>query len=131
MNGFFKSSLAAALAVASWSAQSQAEGSPAFQSCMDKVNMGAFKNSQWQACAEQEIKRQDVVLNAEYNKLRTPMEAEQKALLTKAQRSWLQFRQDWCHLEGMSPSAPGGELNRQLCVMELTRRQIQSIKALQ
>lgn len=119
---------AAALGV---SAGVQAGGSDAFRACMDRVDLAAFKNSQRSECAAQEIRRQDVILNAEYNKVRLAMAPEQKALMVRAQRAWLEFRKAWCQLETTSSAAPGGELNGQLCMIELTDRQIDAIKALQ
>lgn len=109
-------------------AQAESKPSAQYQKCMDSVDLGAMKNSQWAACAAQELKRQDVTLNAEYNKLRKALTAEQKEALTKAQKSWLKFREDWCRFEEVGPSAPGGEANYNFCVMELTNKQIDKIK---
>ena len=108
----------------------QAESKPSaqYQKCMDSVDLGAMKNSQWAACAAQELKRQDVTLNAEYTRLRKALSAEQKEALTKAQKSWLKFREDWCRFEEIGPSAPGGEANYNICLMDLTNRQIDRIK---
>ena len=36
--------------------------------CMEAVDMAAFKNTQMNACYEQEVARQDKVLNAEYKR---------------------------------------------------------------
>lgn len=109
-------------------AQAESKPSAQYQKCMDSVDLGAMKNSQWAACAAQELKRQDATLNAEYNKLRKALSAEQKEALTKAQKSWLKFREDWCRFEEVGPSAPGGEANYNFCVMELTNKQIDKIK---
>ena len=48
-------------------AQAESKPSAQYQKCMDSVDLGAMKNSQWAACAAQELKRQDATLNAEYN----------------------------------------------------------------
>ncbi len=109
-------------------AQAESKPSAQYQKCMDSVDLGAMKNSQWAACAAQELKRQDATLNAEYTKLRKALTAEQKEALTKAQKSWLKFREDWCRFEEVGPSAPGGEANYNFCVMELTNKQIDKIK---
>ena len=109
-------------------AQAESKPSAQYQKCMDSVDLGAMKNSQWAACAAQELKRQDVTLNAEDKKLRKALTAEQKEALTKAQKSWLKFREDWCRFEEVGPSAPGGEANYNFCVMELTNKQIDKIK---
>lgn len=92
---------------------------------MDSVDLGALKNSQWASCSEQELKRQDVILNAEYNKLRKNLSAEQRALLTrgKKEKSWLKFREDWCRFEEQSPSAPGGVVNYYFCLLDTTEKQ--------
>ena len=125
-----KACVAATLMGLSLGALSQPEGSPAFRSCMDNVDMSALKKTQWLACSSQEIKRQDAVLNAEYTRLKNALAPEQRAALIKAQRSWLRFRQDWCQLEAISDSAPGGEVNRQFCVIDLTDRQIQVLRTI-
>ena len=116
------------LAVFSLSAYAESKRSPQYEKCMDSVDLGASKNSQWASCSEQELKRQDVILNAEYNKLRKNLSAEQRALLTKGQKSWLKFREDWCRFEEQSASAPGGVVNYYFCLLDTTEKQIGRIK---
>ncbi len=68
--------------------------------CMEAVDMGAFKNTQLNACYEQKMARQDKVLNAEYKRLQA---ASAKPEAAKAwvlgQRSWLAYRTSWCDYE--------------------------------
>jgi len=111
----------------------RAESKPSvlYQKCMDEVELGAFKNLQWAACSAQEIKRQDVILNVEYNKLKSLLSSEQKAALITGQKSWLKFRQDWCRFEEVGLSAPGGDANLNFCILELTIKHIDKLKELQ
>lgn len=102
-----------------------------YEKCMDEVDLGAFKNTQWASCGAQEIKRQDVILNVEYKKLKSNLSTEQKEALIKAQKSWLKYREDWCRFEEVGPSAPGGEAGLNLCIILLTNKQIDAIKDLQ
>jgi len=98
---------------------------------MDNVDLGAVKNSQWASCAEQEIKRQDVILNSEYKKLRESLSTEQDASLVTAQKSWLTFREDWCRFAETSEEAPGGINNYHFCIIELTSRKIDQLRGYQ
>ncbi len=98
---------------------------------MDNVDLGAFKNTQWASCAAAEIERQDVILNAEYKKLKNSLSSEQKGFLTKAQKSWLKFREDWCRFEEDGPTGLVGAAGYNLCIMEITNKQIDAIKGLQ
>jgi uncharacterized protein YecT (DUF1311 family) len=93
---------------------------PLFRSCMDAVDLGAFKNSQWHACYMAELQRQDKVLNGEYKSLQERLSPELKEPLTKAQRAWLAFRDSWCRYEAELPNAPGGDVNRAACMVEQT-----------
>ncbi len=51
-------------------AQAESQPSADFEKCMENVDLSAMKNSQWGVCAAAEVKRQDVILNVEYKKLR-------------------------------------------------------------
>jgi uncharacterized protein YecT (DUF1311 family) len=93
---------------------------PQFSACMEKVDLGAMKNSQWLACYTAELQRQDKILNAEYKALQERLSPELKDPLTKAQRAWLAFRDTWCRYEAELPNAPGGEVNRVSCMMDQT-----------
>jgi uncharacterized protein YecT (DUF1311 family) len=99
-----------------------------FSDCMDKVDLGAMKNSQWYACYTQELARQDKVLNAEYRALQGRIPPEAKDPLIKAQRAWIAYREAWCKLEQELPNAPGGEVNYQACLLDQTLLQINKLK---
>ena len=118
-------------AVLSTTALAEGRRSPQYEKCMDGVDLGAFKNTQWASCGEQELKLQDDTLNSEYTKLRKSLSPEQRELLTKGQKSWLKFREDWCRFEEQGPSAPGGMVNYGFCLLDTTDKQIDLIKGLQ
>ncbi len=101
---------------------------PQFTDCMDKVDLGAMKNSQWLACYTQELARQDKVLNTEYRALQGRIPPEAKDPLIKAQRAWIAYREAWCKLEQELPNAPGGEVNYQACLLDQTLLQINKLK---
>ena len=121
--------LGAALLPPPAAAQPAADGlSPAFRTCMDKVDLGAMKNSQFLACYQAELKRQDKVLNEEYRKLvaRTPAETREK--LRGAARAWIAFRDGWCGYEGMLDGAPSPEVNAASCLVDMTVAHIRRLK---
>ena len=122
--------IAAAAALLAAPAHADAKRSRQYDKCMDKVDLGAMKNSQWASCAAEEGKRQDVTLNTEYKQLRESLEPEQRDALLKAQRSWLKFREDWCRFEEVGPGAPGGAASYQFCLLEVTDKQIEALKSL-
>jgi uncharacterized protein YecT (DUF1311 family) len=123
--------IATLLALPLASAHAESKRSDEYTRCMDNVDLSAFKTSRFAACAEAELKRQDVTLNAEYNKLKTLLDEQGKAALTKAQKSWLAFRESWCRAEEVLPMAPGGPANYGFCMMDLTDQHIEKIKSLQ
>ena len=108
-------------------AQAAAE-SPDFQKCMDAVDLGAFKMTQWTACYEAELKRQDRELNATYQKIQKAASPDLKQGLTKGQRAWIAYRDTWCSYEELTPVAPGGSVNKAACLLELTKTQIDRLK---
>lgn len=99
-----------------------------YHKCMDAVDLGAFKNSQWASCAAQETKVQDAILNSEYNKLIKMLNPEQRVALKNGQRSWIKFRDEWCRCEELGPSAPGGVASFNFCILDLTTKQINKLK---
>ena len=109
-------------------AQATDAPSAAFRKCMDKVDLGAMKNSQWLACYQAELQRQDKVLNDEYRKLvaRTPAEARDK--LRVAARAWIGFRDGWCGFEGKLDAAPSPEVNAASCMMDMTIAHVRRLK---
>ena len=112
-------------------AQAESARTAEYQACMDRVDYGAMKNSQWHECAQDELARQDVVLNAEYKVLRASLSNEQKNLLLQGQRAWLKYRDNWCSFEEQGNSAPGGAVNHNWCMLELTDQQIKMIQGQQ
>ncbi|CAH2602754.1 conserved exported protein of unknown function [Rhodovastum atsumiense] len=101
-------------------------GSPELAVCMDHVDLGALKTTQWIACQEQELARQDHRLNAEYKKLRSQVAVTGKEnvnMLIGAQRQWLAFREAWCNFEAAFAGAPGPAFNRVACMVDLTTAQ--------
>lgn len=115
----------------STSAQAEDQRTTEYQHCMENIDLGVFKNSQWLGCAETELARQDNVLNAEYKTLRASLSAERKNLLLQGQRAWLKYRDSWCQFEGQTDSAPSPEMNHSWCMLELTDKQIELIQAQQ
>ncbi|WP_164155260.1 lysozyme inhibitor LprI family protein [Sandarakinorhabdus rubra] len=105
------------------------KASKMFDDCMESVNFGAGKDIQWAACYADELARQDKTLNRVYGILRSRSDQAARARLVVGQRSWLTFRENWCRFEEVSDSAPGGEVNYQACMLEMTLEQINRLKA--
>ena len=103
---------------------------PQFRACMEAVDLGAFKNTQWAACYAEEVARQDPVLNETYRRLANSLDTDVKASLVVAERSWLAYRERWCGFESKTPMAPGGEVNLNACLLELTLKQINKLESL-
>ena len=110
------------------SARAESQTSKELESCMDKVDLGAMKNSQWAACYGEELKRQDARLNDAYRFVQRNVPVEAKDALVKAQRSWIAFRDNWCGYEAALPYAPSGEVNRLACLVELTAAQEKKLR---
>ena len=104
--------------------------SPQYETCMDKADLGALKNSQWAACADQELKKVDAVLNTYYRKLQQQLEPEQREALKKSQRAWLQYREARCSFEALGPVAPGGAASQSLCMLEMTAQKADYLRDL-
>lgn len=104
--------------------------SPQYETCMDKVDLGALKNSQWAACADQELKKVDAALNTYYRKLQQQLEPEQREALKKSQRAWLQYREARCSFEALGPIAPGGAASQSLCMLEMTAQKADYLRDL-
>ena len=104
--------------------------SPQYETCMDKVDLGALKNSQWAACADQELKKVDAALNTHYRKLQQQLEPEQREALKKSQRAWLQYREARCSFEALGPVAPGGAASQSLCMLEMTAQKADYLRDL-
>lgn len=120
--------IAAVLACGHLNAHAQGELSKELDACMDKVDLGAMKNTQWAACYAEELKRQDRKLNDAYRLVQRSAPAEAKEGLVKAQRSWVAFRDNWCAYESVSGLAPGGDASRYACLVDLTSTQAKRLR---
>lgn len=123
----------AAFAALAFGAQADSKSniSAAYQDCADKVDLGAFKNSQWAACDEAELPRLDKKLNQVYGKLRSALDANQKAQMTKGQKAWLDYRESWCRFnEAAQLSSPMGYAAYTSCVVQMTDEKINELKDL-
>ncbi len=121
--------LVAAVSLSCVVAHAQSKRSPQHEKCMDSIDHGGMKNSQMATCTAEEVKRQDVTLNAEYRRLRESLSPAQRESLLTAQRSWLKFREDWCRFEEVGPAAPGGLASYYFCLLEVTDRQIEAFRS--
>jgi uncharacterized protein YecT (DUF1311 family) len=108
------------------------EAKTPFQECMDNVDLGAMKNSQWMACAAEDLEREDEKLNETYRNLIKlnpgKSKVESRNALIKAQRSWISFRDGWCSYVGTLPYAPSDEINRIWCLRDLTHDQNERLR---
>lgn len=101
------------------------------EKCRDSVDLGEMKNSQWAICDKIELNDLDLTLNSSYQFLRSKLDKEQKEFLTKGQKAWLNFRDEWCRFEQVGPpQGPMGEAVYTMCLIEITKRQINRIKDL-
>ena len=119
------------IALMSLSTFAETPYSDQYWECMENIDYGAFKNTQMESCVDAELEKQDVILNREYQLLRGSFSQEQKTALLNAQRAWLQYRENWCQLESMTDTAPGGVLNYKFCMMSRTAEQINLMMSLQ
>ena len=102
--------------------------------CNDNVNLDAFKNTQWNACSEAELKRTEARLSLAFKKLRLSLsdrhqvlpdtDRDRGAKLFLSQESWQKFRDDFCEFRAGSGEAPNRENIELECRIDLTREQI-------
>jgi uncharacterized protein YecT (DUF1311 family) len=95
---------------------------------MNDVDLGAFKNTQWGACYESELERQNKKLELEYKRLQEGYKKVDKKLLLTAKRSWITYREEWCRYEEALPIAPTPYVNYRACLVNTTIEQINKIK---
>ena len=88
--------------------------------CIDKIDFGGMKNSQMINCYSEEYKRQDLKLNQAYRSIQNKVDSDAKIELTRAQKSWIAYRDNWCNYEMVLNNAPGGEVNKAICMVDLT-----------
>ena len=121
--------LAALFTALSATAQAETHRSAEYLACMDSAEDSPYRNAEWNSCIAAELAVQDSVLNAEYQTLRASLSAEQKSALLQGQKAWLTYRESWCRFTEQGNSAPGGAINYSLCMLDLTDKQIELIKA--
>ena len=109
--------------------QAQAAGETAYlQRCLDAVELGGLKITQWTACWTDELIRQDKELNSTYLRIQKISSPELKRALIRGQLAWLAYRDAWCSYEELTPVSPGGSANRAACRGEVTITQIKRLK---
>lgn len=119
--------IAALFFISSWS-YAETKVSKEHEACVDKIDFGAMKNSQFEACYIEELKRQDRKLNEVYRSVQGKISLEAKAELIKGQRSWIAYRDNWCNYELALNLAPSGEVNRLMCAVYLTIAQTNKLR---
>lgn len=101
------------------------------EKCRDSVDLGAMKNSQWSICEKLELNQIDLNLNLSYQSLRKKLSKEPKELLTRSQKTWLNFREEWCRFEqAQTDRGPMSEAMYINCLAEMTKKQIVRIEEL-
>lgn len=99
-----------------------------FQSCMDAVDLGAFKNTQWLDCHEAALDRFDSLLNTNYAALQRKLDSSDDLhRLRDSQRRWIEYRDSYCEFTGQLDVAPTPEINHTSCMVELTAEQAQRL----
>lgn len=98
-----------------------------FTKCMNDVDLSAFKNTQWGACYEAELARQNKRLKYEYKKLRAKYKGVDEKLLDVAKNSWLKYRERWCRYEEALAIAPTPYVNYRSCLVDTTIEQINRV----
>ncbi len=114
--------------ILSTSANAEHERSSEYGKCINDTR-GIAMNSQYASCAEDEFNRQEKVLKALYIRLKNSATKEQQVLLEKGKNAWINYRENWCHVEEQSAFAPGGLANYYYCLLEKTEKQIDVIKS--
>ena len=99
-----------------------------FSRCMQNVDLGAMKNSQWLNCYQLELKRQDLLLNQTYQKLKAKLSAAQQNALIGGQKAWIAYRDGWCKFQSTLDVAPTPEINGLACLVDLTAEQVKKLK---
>ena len=121
------SMIALVLPVTAYSEPSISSG---YQKCLQNVDIHAMKSGQWTACAEEDLRALDVKLNAAYKTLKNKSAPEQREFLTRGQRAWLKYREDWCRYEEASELAPGGPANYIFCMKDMTEKQVENLEGM-
>lgn len=80
-------------------------------------------------CYEQELRRQDALLNGAYQRLVKKFPSI-KAKLIDGQRAWIAYRDNWCGYEGLIDQPPSAAASKAICMSELTEAQAHRLKEL-
>jgi hypothetical protein len=91
-----------------------------FADCMERVDLGALKNSQWLACFESEFKRQSQSVEDEHKVLISRLSPDVRRRVQNATRSWMLFRADWCKVDAEFNTAPTPRINEVICLIDMT-----------
>ena len=97
---------------------------PTFKKCMEDVDPSAFKITQWLACADNELKAQEKMLDDEFRQLIKLSEKSGVQDLQKSAKSWRVYRSDWCRFDAANSGAPSPEVNEKFCQIDLTIDQL-------
>lgn len=103
-----------------------AGGTPQADPCKTRANQLELTQ-----CADRQLSASDKVLNQTYRKLLADLDDEHRALLQKAQRAWVGFRDADCDLD--ASTALGGSMYGMLvsdCRTAMTNTRVKDLKAL-
>jgi uncharacterized protein YecT (DUF1311 family) len=81
------------------------------------------------ACTQQQAKAWDTILNAEYKAALGRVNENQRPLLVKAQRLWIQFRDAKCAVQRAHGGTISGYLVEQ-CLLETTQERAKQLRSL-
>jgi uncharacterized protein YecT (DUF1311 family) len=82
-------------------------------------------------CFAKELKKADARLNRVYQQTREKLSPQDAALLQKAQRAWVAFRDAQCEAEhALLDGGTAGPAALMSCKLELTRRRVAEIKTI-
>jgi hypothetical protein len=91
-----------------------------FADCMDGVDSGFLKNSQWLKCFESEFARQSQGLENEYKMLTSRLSPDVRRRVQRSKTSWMVFRADWCKVDAEFNKAPTPRINEVICLIDST-----------
>ena len=112
--------------VVSWVLVAAAVAGPQADPCKTRANQLELTQ-----CADRQLSASDTVLNQTYRKLLADLDDEHRALLQKAQRAWVGFRDADCDLD--ASTALGGSMYGMLvsdCRTAMTNTRVKDLKAL-
>lgn len=110
--------LIAAPAAAADTSAIDARATPAYQTCVDRIE--GQTNTGANQCISVELKIQDVALNEAYRNLMAQLTPNQKVGLQKAQRAWIAFRDADCASRYSPDWGDYSSVTANRCVLERT-----------